>query len=75
MKHPSDVRAAKIRQAIKLAWGSLDSHLEWTTHRVYPKKRLTALEKKLIKENGGVIFHRKCIAEYAKLIKLLSELY
>lgn len=52
-------RAAKIDKAIRLAWESLESHLHWTHN----------------KSSEGIKFHRKCINEYAEIIKILSELY
>jgi hypothetical protein len=55
-------RAKKIARALKLVWGSLDSHRAWC----YKKK---------IKGNGGQKFHKKTVAEYAEIISILSELY
>ena len=74
-KRESDERARKVKRAIRLVWGSLDSHLEWCYSKPLTKKRLTALEKKLIKDNGSPLFHKKCVREYAKLIQILAGLY
>lgn len=62
MKKPSrvDTRAKKIDRAIKLAYGSLESHLYWTHH----------VSKTLDKT-----WEKKYVKEYAELIKILSELY
>jgi hypothetical protein len=54
-----DERAKKIEEAIKLIYDSLDSHLEWT-HR---------------QSSEGRAFHKKCAAEYAQLILILTQLY
>lgn len=53
-------RAEKVNEAIRLVWGSLDSHLYYTNHT--PK-------------DGTNKFHQECVKEYARLITLLSELY
>lgn len=58
MRH-ADQRAKKIDRALKLAWDSLQSHLNWTHHI----------------SSEGKIFHKKCVKQYAELMKLLSELY
>ena len=49
----------KIERAIKLVYDSLESHLKYTH----------------IKTSEGILFHKKCVAEYAEIIKILSELY
>lgn len=62
----SQDRAKKIDRAIRLAWSSLESHLEGA-HR-----NLKLLEKKNGESNK---FHKQCVKEYAEIIKILSELY
>lgn len=52
-------RAKKIAEAIKITFDSLDSHLEY----VYDP------------DEAGSAFHKKCVQEYATIIKILSELY
>ena len=59
-------RAKKIDEAIRLAWSSLESHLLWT-HK--------PLSKQSKKEGETHKFHKKCVNEYARSIKILSELY
>lgn len=54
-----DDRAKKIAEALRLVWGSLDSHLDFTFEKHHDSK----------------LFHKKTVKEYAKLIKLLTELY
>jgi hypothetical protein len=51
-------RSSKIERAIRLTWGSLQSHLD-ATHDLSHDRA----------------FHRKCVQEYAEIIKILSELY
>ena len=53
-------RAEKVERAIRLTWSSLESHLPYA-----------AGEKDIEKP----AFHQRCVAEYAEIIKLLSELY
>lgn len=53
-------RAREIDKAIRLAYSSLESHLPYTY-----KKHV----------DGDMRFHRKCIAEYAEIISILSKLY
>ena len=52
-------RARKVERAIRLAYDSLQSHLQWTHKR----------------SKEGTNFHKRCVKEYAEIIKLLSELY
>jgi hypothetical protein len=52
-------RAKKIEQAIRLIWESLESHLYYTH----------------AKSSEGIRFHKRCVRDYAALIKILSELY
>lgn len=53
----------KIIKAIRIVWDSLESHLD------------SSADKRL---KGGIIgtrnFHKKCVQEYAEVIKILSEL-
>lgn len=56
------LKAKKIDKAIRLAIGSLKSHLYYT----HDGELVRGEDQK---------FHRKCVQEYATLIKLLSELY
>lgn len=57
------MKEKKIIRALRLVWDSLDSHLDDTANR-----RL----------KGGIVgsrqFHKKCVREYAEIIKILSEL-
>lgn len=55
-----------IIKAIRLAWLSLDSHLDMGAGEM-PKR-------KCCKDNmGHPPFHRKCIQEYSEIIKTLSD--
>ena len=54
-------RAKVVCKSIRLTWESLESHLYWTY------KKGTG--------NGGIKFHKKCVKDYAKTIKLISKLY
>lgn len=56
-----DERARKVEAAIRLSYSSLASHLQYTYGKV-PKGESRA-------------FHKRCVKEYATIIKLLSELY
>lgn len=53
-------RAKKIDRALRLVWWSMESHLHWTHH--YSK----TLDQR---------WEKKCVRDYAELIKILSELY
>lgn len=55
-------KALLIEKAIKLAYGSLESHLPFT-------------HKKTKLGMGANHFHKKCVKEYAELISILSKLY
>ena len=57
-EHRKQECSYKIERAIRLTWGSLESHLD-ATHNVSDEHD----------------FHRKCVQEYAEVIKILSELY
>lgn len=48
-----------LEEAIRLVWESLESHLEWT-HRKSPE---------------GTAFHKQCVADYVRLLTLLTQLY
>lgn len=54
----TEEKAKKIERAIRLAWSSLESHLQWT-HK---------------KSSEGEKFHKQCLSEYAELIKILTEI-
>ena len=60
----SSQRAALCAKAIRLAWSSLDSHLEGSIK----------IDKKERKYVGGEQFHKKCVQEYAEIIQILSKL-
>ena len=60
-------KAQKIERAIRINCDSMISHLPFT----YGKNP----EKKLLNKGlGGKDFHKKCVKEYAEVIKILSEL-
>ena len=61
-------RAKKIDWAIRILWESLESHIEGT-------HTLTTTQKRYVKEVGSSAFHKKCVDEYATVIKILTELY
>lgn len=61
-KQTPQERARSIEKSIRLAWSSLESHLFYTY-----AKRLTIGETNR--------FHKKCVKEYAEIIKHLSTLY
>lgn len=52
-------RAKMIERGIRLAWGSLESHLRYTHE----------------KHEGGELFHKKCVKEYVEIISILTKLY
>ena len=52
-------RPQVIEKSIRAVWDSLESHLQYT----------------YLKTKEGKQFHKKCVKEYALLIKWLSELY
>lgn len=58
-----DERAKVIRRIIELVWDSLYSHLEYTHSENDPEA------------SGDRQFHKKCVAEYAEILHLLSKLY
>lgn len=53
------MRAKKVEEAIRLAWSSLESHLQYTHKRSWE----------------GKSFHQKCTREYSRIIQILTELY
>ena len=57
-EHRKQERSYKIERAIRLTWGSLESHLDVTRDLSHDRD-----------------FHRKCVQEYAEVIKILSALY
>jgi hypothetical protein len=52
-------RAKKVERAIRLVWDSMDSHLAYTYKKHHDKSS----------------FHKKCVREYAELIKILADLF
>lgn len=60
----AEERAKKVEQAIRLAYGSLETHLRYTHGKLVTHDR-----------NETHAFHKRCVTEYATLIKLLTELY
>lgn len=65
----SDVQAKRkaVARAIRLTWQSLDSHLPWIDLTYHEKHR------KRGDFVGGVAFHRRCVREYAEIIKILAD--
>ncbi len=61
-------RAKLIEEAIRLVYDSLDSHLSPAAEKKFPKPT-----KGYQKETA--VFHRLTVAEYARLIDILSKLY
>jgi hypothetical protein len=61
-----DNRAAKIEEAIRLTWDSLESHLPWCHDK---------LEGWAKKRGESPAFHKKCVKDYARVITILTELY
>ena len=61
-KNKADEKAKKIERAIRLAWGSMETHLIYA----YGKPA---------KVQGNTAFHKKCVREYAEIINILSQLY
>lgn len=61
-KSDADFKAKEIDKAIRLAFESLESHLQYTHGG------------KMIR-NENREFHKQCIRDYAYIIKVLSELY
>lgn len=63
MKETNDVKKAKlIEEAIRLAWGSLESHLRYTHEKPHTTQ-------------GDELFHQECVREYSRIIYNLSQLY
>lgn len=54
-----DNRARKVEKAMKLVWGSLESHLDGA----------------YLPTPEGKAFHKQCVREYAELMTLLVALY
>jgi len=52
----------EIERAIRLTFDSLESHLKWTYEDKMPKGETRD-------------FHKKCVQEYAEVIRILSKLY
>lgn len=59
MKIKKTNRAKLLEKLIRMVWASLESHLEWTH----------------AKSSEGQKFHIDCTAEYAEMIKILTDLY
>lgn len=59
-----DERARKIDEAIRLTYDSLQSHLRYT----YEEPDMTS-------RNETKAFHKRCVTDYGKVIKILTELY
>jgi len=60
-------REKKVIKSIRLAWDSLISHLDDCAQDSAPKK---------IRDKygvGGTQFHKKCVKEYAEIIKTLAD--
>lgn len=53
------MREKKVEEAMRLVWDSLQSHLPYTYGKANTKTTR---------------FHKKCVREYALLLKILSEL-
>lgn len=70
MKPKSNIKKERIAKAIRIVWDSLDSHLDDTFNPIYPKLK----EKKAKEHIGSQDFHRKCVREYATVIKTLADL-
>lgn len=62
MKTEAQKRARLVERGVVLAISSLKSHLPHTHGETHESQ-------------GDNEFHKKCIQEYAELIKILSELY
>jgi hypothetical protein len=54
----ADRRAKLVERALNLTWASMASHTPYT----------------YLKHPDGKKFHKKCVREYAALIKIISEL-
>jgi hypothetical protein len=59
MKKKEETRAEKIERAIRLAWESLESHLEYTH----------------TPDDAGATFHKRAVKDYAEIIAILADLY
>lgn len=53
----------RLVQAIRLTWGSLESHLDYSTDKV----------DEMCESCGTRKFHAECVKEYAFVIHVLSE--
>jgi len=60
MKKNPQNKAKNIETIIRLAWSSLESHLEYTYKGSNKKDRK---------------FHKNCVIEYAEIIKNATSLY
>lgn len=60
-------RSRTVAKGIHLTWVSLESHLD------YAHKH--SLSKKPNERKGDYEFHKKCVQDYAEVIRILSLLY
>lgn len=56
-------RAQRVEKAMREVWASLESHLPYASAR-WPSTK-----------PDNVAFHRKTVKRYAKLLKVISDLY
>jgi len=61
MAKTDEERAVIVDELILKVWGSLESHLGYTHTEVAPPE--------------SNAFHKECVAEYASMLVLLSQLY
>ena len=62
MKTPQE-RAELVAQALRMVWGSLDSHLDWS------------YEGNPDQTGGNNDFHKECVVDYIKLMEVIVKLY
>lgn len=60
----SSDRAKLCAKAIRLAWSSLESHLD-ASIKIDKKEKMYVGDEK---------FHKKCVQEYAEIIQILAKL-
>ena len=69
MKDIKQKTKKEIIKAIRLTYSSLESHLDSVI-----KDPLVGIKSKNAKEQiGGKNFHKKCVREYAFIIKVLAD--
>lgn len=61
------LKERKIIRLLRLSWESLNSHLS----AIYSHKKIP---RKLINVVGGKRFDKKCVRDYAEMIKTLADL-